>query len=335
METTANQPGRLPGDEHNRLAYTLLLASTLHLVVILGVGFVPEERSANKPQTQNIKVILVPEQEKKTEKPEQADLLAQADNQGGGQTENKEAEAIPHPLPEPELAKHKTPPASDAAPPLPPPAPRPAPVEQPPQAEKPTAQPSKPKIVASSSAPKAKQARQQNKPDKRKSEAAPKPGKQAAAPPRPRVSAAQLLASRGNEIARLTTELERKSAAYASRTKRKAISASTTEYKYATYMESWRRKVENIGNLNYPDEARRKKLYGNLLLHVAVRADGSVERIRVLKSSGHKLLHDAAIRIVRLAAPYAPFPPDIRKEVDVLDITRTWQFLNSNRLGWK
>jgi protein TonB len=100
-------------------------------------------------------------------------------------------------------------------------------------------------------------------------------------------------------------------------------------------MEAWRRKVENIGNLNYPEEARRKKLYGNLLLHVAVRSDGSVERVRLLKSSGHKLLDDAAINIVKLAAPYAPFPPDIRKEVDVLDITRTWQFLNSNRLGWQ
>ena len=86
------------------------------------------------------------------------------------------------------------------------------------------------------------------------------------------------------------------------------------------------------GNLNYPDEARRRKLYGNLILQVSLKADGTIEEIKVRKSSGHKLLDDAAIRIVRLAAPYAPFPEEIRKETDVLDIVRTWQFLNSNRL---
>jgi protein TonB len=151
----------------------------------------------------------------------------------------------------------------------------------------------------------------------------------------PPVTAAQLLASRKDEIALLTSELERKSAQYSSRPRRKAVSASTTEYKYAAYLEAWRRKVERIGNLNYPDEARRKKVFGDLVLHVAVRADGSVERIRVLHSSGHRLLDDAAVRIVRLAAPFSPFPPDIQAETDVLDITRTWQFLSSNRLGWK
>ena len=147
-------------------------------------------------------------------------------------------------------------------------------------------------------------------------------------------TAAQLFASRGEEIARLTAELERKGSAYAKRPRRKAISASTTEYKYAAYLDAWRRKVESIGNLNYPDEARRKRLYGDLVLHVAVRSDGSVERIRLLHSSGHKLLDDAAKGIVRLAAPFAPFPPDILEETDILDITRTWQFLSSNRLGW-
>ena len=93
--------------------------------------------------------------------------------------------------------------------------------------------------------------------------------------------------------------------------------------------------MERIGNLNYPDEAKRQRLYGNLILHVAVKKDGSVEQVRVLHSSGHKLLDDAAIRIVRLAAPYSPFPQEIREETDVLDITRTWQFLRSNTLDSK
>jgi len=90
--------------------------------------------------------------------------------------------------------------------------------------------------------------------------------------------------------------------------------------------------VERVGNLNYPDEAKRRKLYGNLVLHVAIRPDGSVRAINVRKSSGHKLLDDAAIRIVKLAAPFAPFPAEIRKETDILDIIRTWQFRNNDQL---
>ncbi|MET0026970.1 MAG: energy transducer TonB [Candidatus Thiodiazotropha sp.] len=151
-------------------------------------------------------------------------------------------------------------------------------------------------------------------------------------PPTPLPSARQLLASKNLEIARLTAELERKTQAYAKMPKRKSISASTKEYKYASYLDAWRRKVERIGNLNYPDQARRDKLYGNLVLHVAVKSDGSVEQIRVLHSSGHQLLDDAAVRIVRLAAPFSPFPNEIREETDILDITRTWQFLRSGQL---
>ncbi|MCU7914466.1 MAG: energy transducer TonB [Candidatus Thiodiazotropha sp. (ex Gloverina cf. vestifex)] len=147
------------------------------------------------------------------------------------------------------------------------------------------------------------------------------------------LSASQLLASKNMEIARLTAELQRKTQAYAKMPKRKAISASTKEYKYAAYLDAWRRKVERIGNLNYPDQAKRDRLYGNLVLHVAVKSDGSVERIRVLHSSGHKILDDAAMRIVRMSAPFSPFPVEISKETDILDITRTWQFLRSGRLG--
>jgi len=157
-----------------------------------------------------------------------------------------------------------------------------------------------------------------------------KPKPRVEATPRPKV--AQLLASTQREIDRLTAELDRRSLAASQQKRRKTINASTQEYKYASYLEAWRKKVERIGNLNYPDEAKRKKLYGALILHVAVRGDGSIEQIRLLRSSGHKALDDAAIRIVRLSAPFAPFPPDIRKEVDVLDITRTWQFRSGSQL---
>ena len=92
------------------------------------------------------------------------------------------------------------------------------------------------------------------------------------------------------------------------------------------YFESWRRKVERIGKLNYPEQARAQKIYGSLQLLVAIEPDGSLRDVRVIDSSGHKVLDEAAVRIVQLASPYAPFPPGMRKDTDVLEIVRTWQF---------
>lgn len=153
--------------------------------------------------------------------------------------------------------------------------------------------------------------------------------------PRAPADMARILASQGTEIARLTSSLEASVSNQKNRVRRKSISASTREYRYANYLGAWARKVERIGNLNYPQAAREQQLYGSLILHVAVRADGRVERIRVVHSSGVELLDQAAIRIVELAAPYAPFPPDIAAETDVLDIVRTWQFMRGDVMGWE
>jgi protein TonB len=148
------------------------------------------------------------------------------------------------------------------------------------------------------------------------------------------ISAADIFASRDAEMTDLAARIQEQRQAYANRARRKAISTATREYIYANYMEAWRRKVERIGNLNYPREARELGLFGSLILHVAVRSDGSLEGIRVVRSSGHEVLDQAAIRIVELAAPFAPFPPSIKREADVLDITRTWQFQRNHQLGW-
>jgi len=140
------------------------------------------------------------------------------------------------------------------------------------------------------------------------------------------------LVQRSLEIARLEAEISKNINLYEKLPKRKFIGARTEEYKYAQYVEDWRAKVERIGNLNYPEAARRQKLYGSLMLTVNIRADGSVESIEVNRPSGQRILDAAAQRIVKLAGPYAPFPPNIRQEVDILSITRTWTFTTRDQL---
>ena len=114
--------------------------------------------------------------------------------------------------------------------------------------------------------------------------------------------------------------------------RRKFISASTREHVYASYMSAWIAKIERIGNMNYPEAARRQNLQGSLVVSVDIFPDGSVDNIRVLRSSGHSVLDEAAVRIVRLSAPFAPLPEEITDEVDILTITRTWQFTSSGVL---
>lgn len=109
--------------------------------------------------------------------------------------------------------------------------------------------------------------------------------------------------------------------------------------KYAPYIEKWRLKVERIGNLKYPEEAKRKNLEGSLILDVSIHSSGELHNIRVLESSGQKVLDDAAKRIVRIAAPFEPFPDSFAHELDVLHIIRTWEFeqgrILSNSTGVK
>ena len=124
---------------------------------------------------------------------------------------------------------------------------------------------------------------------------------------------------------KLQAQIDKRHEEYQKRPRKQFIGANASEYRFAQYEEDWRNKVERIGTLNYPAEARGK-VYGNLRLEVTIRPDGSVESVRLDRSSGLKVLDDAAFRIVRMAAPYGEFPPDIRKDTDLLIITRTWFF---------
>ena len=149
-------------------------------------------------------------------------------------------------------------------------------------------------------------------------------------PEPPQLSGLDLLDSAA-AVARLEAQVDRDLQELAKRPRKKFIGARAQEYRFAQYVEDWRQKVERVGTLNYPDAARGK-LYGSLLLSVSIRADGSVDKVGVQRSSGHKVLDEAAVRIVKMAAPYAPFPPDIRKDYDVIEITRTWTFTNSDQV---
>jgi len=132
-------------------------------------------------------------------------------------------------------------------------------------------------------------------------------------------------------MARKVAEIAREQQLYAKRPHRKFISASTQEYAYAGYMRSYVARIERIGNLNYPDAARRRNLSGRVVLTVAVRRDGSVESIDVVQSSGIPVLDEAAEQSVRLAVPFPPLPAT-RENVDVLHITRTWDWLPDSTL---
>ena len=139
-------------------------------------------------------------------------------------------------------------------------------------------------------------------------------------------SPSQLLADLQQEIDRLEAEIDDKTVAYAQRPRRKAINASAREHIYAAYMESWRRKVERVGNLNYP-----RGHMGDVVVHIAVRRDGSIERMRILRHADSSLINESALKIATLAAPFPPFPEEIRQKTDILDIIRTWRFLEETK----
>lgn len=151
-----------------------------------------------------------------------------------------------------------------------------------------------------------------------------------AATPQPTASGLDL-ANQALALLRLEGQIARNVEEYNKRPRKKNIGARVEEYRFAQYIEDWRQKVERIGNLNYP-EAAKGRLYGNLLLTVVIRADGNLERVDIDRSSGHKVLDDAAKRIVQMAAPYSAFPEAIRRDTDILEISRTWSFTTADRL---
>ncbi|WP_297830649.1 energy transducer TonB [Thermomonas sp.] len=276
--------------EAERMRATMVLSVLVHAMVIFGIGFTLEDAA---PLVPTLDVIQTRVQTPLT--PAQADFLAQANNQGGGEHDKSSRPSAPQagPLPQPEDGL----------------APRPLHVQSP--APSP---PPRDSVVTSAR------------------------GETALPEPLTRPDADATNAPRGREkidhdieMARLAAEIELRSEQYARRPKRKFVSASTKEYAWAQYLRGWVDRVERVGNLNYPDEARRRHIGGLVVISVGVRRDGSVESIKIIRSSHIPMLDEAAQRIVRLSEPFAPLPKT-REDPDILHITRTWQFLPGGEL---
>jgi periplasmic protein TonB len=328
----------------DRLAFTLFVAIAAHAIVVLGVTFAPHERARELVST--LDIVLV--QHRSDEAPEDVEYLAQANQDGGGESEDSERPATPlrtpyvGPIPDIAMASPplefreevlstelepvstETAASEDLTPSAPP-----VPVLTQERVEVEEKRLSKPSVEPTPE-PDTRTVREAEKSPQPR----PEPQAQPETLPLPSQALnAETLVRRSLAMASLSAEIDRRLEAYAKRPKRKWITARTKEHKYAAYMEAWRQKVERIGNLNYPDEARRANLSGNLLLEVALRPDGSVAEIILRRSSGKKVLDDAAIRIVNLAAPFAKFPKSVAEETDILHVQRTWQFLSGNRFS--
>lgn len=320
MNRDANSPaeseiqvGALPPITHpdsqvravDRIAFTVLLASAIHFLVWAGLGVNPPEPKERLSSTLHVTLSKVPS--KPVEEP--VKRIAEQDQQASGISDREqEPQTSTAPPPQPEKTEQKKPEQKQTAPPVvakvePEPVPKTEPVPKP----EPQPAPEQPDKV------------------------------QPPAEDPPLVtnfSDAQALLARSLEIARLEAEQQALAEQYAKRPRVRTISTlSAKASDDAFYLRQWQEKIERVGNLNYPERIRRENLTGRLRVLVALNPDGSVKEAQILKSSGHPVLDKAALDIVRLAAPFAPFPRSIRERTDILEIIRTWQFGNGNLFG--
>lgn len=281
-------------NQSDRLGLVLLISITLHLLAVFGVTFKAPEMKKSAIAT-SLEVVLV--NSKSSSRPVKADALAQANLDGGGNTDAERQAKSPLPT-----------------------------LERP-QQESEAAQ--KQQQVSHME----QQARHLMTRVKATQYVEPVPAKVKPSEA-PTEKSGSELASLSLEAARLQAQIDRNWEAYQKKPKRNFVGARTQEYRFARYAEDWRIKVEKVGNLNYPEEAKRKKIYGSLQLTVIIKADGSLRSVEVTRPSGHKVLDEAAVNIVRLAGQsgFAPFPEDIRKDTDELGIVRTWTFTRADQL---
>ncbi|MBD3670281.1 MAG: energy transducer TonB [Gammaproteobacteria bacterium] len=285
--STASMP---PIKARDRLSMTLFLAIALHALFILGVSFNIElDPTRDKQALPTMEITLVHSRDETT--PDEARFLAQANQQGGGEEEDPSRPGSPifNPLPIPQQGQDMQ-----------------SQMEAAPNQRRPEEQ-----TVMS-----VEQSEHRWR----------QPKEQSTQQPLERERIANRIQERRLELASISAEIRQLQQVVSQTPREKYISAKTREYKYAAYIDAWRQDVERVGNLNYPDKAKHGRISGDLLLDVAINQDGSLRDVVVLRSSGHKILDDAARRIVNLAAPFDPFSEEVREDFDVLHITYTWRF---------
>jgi protein TonB len=270
-----------------RLSVTMLFSIIVHAVIVLGITF---EYVKPTPVLPSLDVILV--QSASGKKPDRADFLANANNEGGGTAEKaaRPTDIVSAPLPKPDPGV----------------APMPLQVgERDPVPE------SRRELLT-----------------QKKSDFAVHTQTQATERPEPTRPNPNAETDRKLEMARLANEVQNETQVYAKRPKKKYISANTKEAADAAYQAAWVARIERVGNLNYPDEARRQQVQNgkmlSLMITVGVQRSGALSSVDVIQSSGYKLVDEAAVRIVRLAAPFPRLPANM--DYDELYITRTWEF---------
>ncbi|MBQ0747593.1 MAG: energy transducer TonB [Marinobacter sp.] len=274
--------------DFDRFSFTLFMALAVHAVVVLGITFTPE-LPRSSAQTMEITLSQFDDEQA----PEKADFLAQTSQQGSGTEDEPREMTAPQPseISQPEVAQVQPEPQAQTAP-----------VRRQEQAV----------VQTQSQSP-----RQVQQPEQRtEPEDEPLPVKEK-----------KSLMERSLEIASLEARFDAQQQAYARKPRvMRVTAASTLKSTNAWYVQNWVSKVTRVGNINYPTEARRAGVYGTLRMLVSMQKDGTIKEVAILQSSGSTLLDDAAIRIVRMAAPFAPFPDEMRKDVDELEIIRTWSF---------
>ena len=282
-------------DDLSRFQYAVGASIVLHAFVLFGVTFRPLDLSKLDSAAPALEVVLV--NSRSSTRPQQADAVAQHNLDGGGNTDlDRQAKS---PLPVTRNDKQTTELTMESR--------RVQQLEV-----------------------EAKKLLTQVQSQTKVESAAAKPDPQAETKVAP--NAADIM-NKSMEIARLEGQISKDWDAYQKRPRRKFIGARTQEYRFSRYIEDWRIKIERVGTFNFPQAARDQKIYGSLRLTVSIKSDGTVDKVEIDRSSGYKILDEAAIRIVNLAAPYAAFPDDISKDTDILGITKTWTFTSSDRLS--
>lgn len=278
----------------DRLGFTLLIAALLHLAIILGVGFTVSDLPELSKSLDVTLATFRSEQE-----PEKADFIAQDNQQGSGTLEEAATPSTTEKAIYQDTKVNKVQVESSV---------EPTPIVEVKKQIISTPRPQPQKVQSTA-------------------QVVPKPQPTR---PRPILDREQLSA----DIASLEAELALEQQKYAKRPRvSRQNTAATKRDISAWYRDDWRKKVERVGNLNYPEEARRQGIYGSLRVLVIIKNDGSLELMRVLESSGYPLLDKAALNIVRTSAPFAPFTGELAANYDQVEIIRTWRFERGDRLS--